>query len=97
MDKMKVYEGKLNNDIHYEIYISEGFSGNSEIALKVENKVVSVTTIEIRKRTGNIICRPANIKNVLIKREFKKENVIIPSLDDVLEEPQEKDPGAKSI
>ena len=96
MKETKVYEGKLSNDVPYEIHISEGFSGKSEIAVKILEEIVSVTVIEV-KRTGNIVCQPANSRRILIKREFKEENGTIPSLDDVLKEPQDKDPGAQSV
>jgi len=93
MRESKVCEGKLDNGLSYEIHIFEGFSGKAEVALKIENKVVSVISVEIKQRSGNIVCQPF-AKRTVIKHEFKEENGIIPNLDDVLNKPQEQNPEA---
>lgn len=82
----KVFSGTLGSGIPYEVHTLEGFSGHSEVALKVEGEIVSITSIEL-KRTGSIFCRPINPGKVVIKREFKEKDVSAPNLDDVIHEP----------
>lgn len=67
-EETKVFESELEGGIKYEIHVSTGFSGRSEIAIKVEGIVVSAMSAEV-KRSGNIYCRPARLKTTLIKKE----------------------------
>ena len=64
----KVFDATLKNGIRYEIHESVGFSGRSEIALKVEGRVIFVLDTEV-KRTGNIICKPLSSKFLRIKKD----------------------------
>jgi len=85
------FKDELEGGIKYEIHTSSGFSGRSEIAIIVEEKVVSVITVEV-KRSGNVYCRPARLKTILIKKD--KEELSGPSsldLDDVLGQDKDED------
>lgn len=89
MEGTKVFEGLLENDVEYELHVSQSFAGRPEIALKIAGEVVSVIVVEI-KRSGNISCKPANSRSVLIKRSLIEESdSTIPSMDDVLDEEEE--------
>jgi len=87
MEETKVFEGLLENDVNYELHVSQSFAGRPEIALIIAGEVVSVTVVEI-KRSGNISCKPANSRTILIKRNLEEEDdePVIPSLNDVLDD-----------
>lgn len=80
----QVFNSKLESDINYELHVTNGFSGRSEVALMIEGEFVSITSIE-KKRGGNIYCRPIDSKSTLIKKD-KKEGESIKDLnfDDVI-------------
>lgn len=83
-EETKVFESELNGGIKYEIHVSQGFSGRSEIAIKIEGEIVSVISAEV-KRGGNIYCRPSKSNTKLIKKDC--ENPLRPvnlNLDDVI-------------
>ena len=89
MEETKVFEGLLENDVEYELHVSKSFAGRPEVALKIAGEVVSVIVVEI-KRSGNISCKPANARTVLIKRCSSDEpEGKLPSMDDVLDEEEE--------
>jgi len=91
-EETKVFESELNGGIKYEIHVSEGFSGRSEIAIKVEGILVSALSAEV-KRSGNIYCRPARLKTTLIKKEKIDISETTPSLNlnDVLDDDEDSD------
>jgi hypothetical protein len=60
-----VYEGKLSNGIKYKIHQSNGFSNKCDIAISIEDKYVSVTTIA-PKRSGNIDVIPMTIGRQIV-------------------------------
>ena len=85
-EETKVFESELEGGIKYEIHVSQGFSGRSEIAIKVEGEVVSVVSAEV-KRSGNVYCRPAKTKTTLIKKDNEEpQGPSDLSLDDVIDE-----------
>ena len=84
LEETKVFESELEGKIKYEIHVSKGFSGRSEIAIKIEGEVVTVISAEV-KRSGNVYCRPARSKSTLIKKERVEPDTSSLDLDDVIE------------
>jgi len=83
-EETKVFESELEGGIQYEVHVSQGFSGRSEIALKVEGEVISVVSAEV-KRSGNIFCRTTKSKAGIIKKERQDISGTSPlSLSDVM-------------
>jgi len=69
-DAGSVHKGVIGNNVNYELFALEGFSGMSEIALKIEGQLVYVVTLEPR-RTGNVVCKPSHSREILIKRDIR--------------------------
>ena len=88
----KVHSSTLRNGVNYSLYAVEGFAGRAELALKIEGKVLFVMTIDTR-RTGNIVCKPTQSRELLIKRSQEGQEEpeveemdlsdVVPSPDDI--------------
>jgi len=92
-----VHEGIIGNNVKYQLFALEGFSGMSEIALKIEGQLIYVVTLE-PKRTGNVVCKPSLAREILVKRsasvnleEIKDPDTI--DLSDVAGFPEEDQEG----
>jgi hypothetical protein len=90
-----VFEKELPGGSKYEILESVGFSGHTELAIRVGGKIASILTIE-QKRTGNLVCKPAEARRTFI--EIRPENETRrpsgpPSLNDVLNKDPKPEDG----
>ena len=84
MEETKVFERALPNGVMYEIFESHGFSNNTELAIKIGGKIVSILVIQ-QKRTGNLVCNSIQSKRTFVEvTRAPGETPIKPlSLDDV--------------
>jgi len=86
MAELVVFEKMLPNGTKYELLESKGFSGHTELAIRIGGQIASILVIE-QKRTGNVVCYPMQAKRTLIHIEKPEPPRPSgpPSLGDVLE------------
>ncbi len=88
MSETKVFEGELMGGVNFEVHVQKGFSDRLELAVTIEGRVASVITVEKKRRTGSIVCKPVQSGSVIIKKTVPvKSNESAPNLEGVLETP----------